>query len=423
MQSSSIIFFVILSVMLLYNIVKPWASKDRSLIWSPITPITLTMIYYIVIPSCQDGFLYYNSRNVENQPLFYISSVLFYVCVLFQFNARIKGNYARWNSYFTVHNAQKLALVLFVIALLCYVPFRGFRYTIASEDAYNLTARTGFVSYFIDLISILVGSSCLAYVGLYNKHAWGIKRRLVLFIILYFALVLYIVGGFRYRIVMLILAFSTVYHLFPSPKKLNYKVLLPVAIVAYLGFAIMDVARTYGAGIDIDRAGTISLDDASRGARENVDVMDFSIATIDYCAREDAYVLFEPIYNAIAMPIPRAFFPWKPDGQYMQDIQRKIIGNSDEGAAVMVIAEAFMMFSWLGVIMYGLFIGWLAKKIWYNYRMNSNSIGAILLLALFNGFCYTWLSRGYMGGVFNDFVYFVVMPFLLTFFIKKVIKV
>lgn len=422
MQSSSAIFFIILVVLLFYNLIKPWLSKDKSMIWSPITMISLTLIYYIVIPSFSDGFLYYNSRNVDNQWLFYLSSVLFYSCILFQFNMPQNGQFKKWNSYFTKYNVQKVAIFLFAIALLCYVPFRGFRYSISAEDAYNLTAREGFVSYFIDLISLLVGASCLAFVGLKNKMSWVVKRYLIVVVIIYFTLVLYIVGGFRYRIVILLLALATTYHLYPLPKKLNYKVLIPVAIVTYLGFAIMDVARSYGAGIDVDRAGNVSIDDASKGARENVDVMDFSIATIDYCAREDFYVWFEPVYTAILMPIPRAIFPWKPEGQYLLTAQKKIIGTSDEGAAVLVIAEAFMMFSWLGVIAYGLFIGWLSKRIWHNYRVNPNSIGAILLLAIFNGFCYTWLSRGYMGGVFNDFVYFVVMPFWLSFFIRRLTK-
>lgn len=136
---------------------------------------------------------------------------------------------------------------------------RGFRFTISAEDATLVTARTGLVSYFIDLISLFVGACCLAFVGYKNTKGLGVKKRIVVLIILYFTLVMFIVGGFRYRLVILILALATTYHLYPSPRKINYIVLVPVAIITYLGFAIMDKARSYGRGIDLDVAKTISL--------------------------------------------------------------------------------------------------------------------------------------------------------------------
>ena len=106
----------------------------------------------------------------------------------------------------------------------------------------------------------------------------------------------------------------------------------------------------------------------------------------------------------------------------MKEAQIRVIGDASGGAAVLIFAEAYMSFGLLGVILYGLFIGWLCKKIWSNYQNNKDSIGAILLLALFNGFMYTWMSRGYMAGAFNDFIYFVVLPFWLTALINRFSK-
>ena len=87
-----------------------------------------------------------------------------------------------------------------------------------------------------------------------------------------------------------------------------------------------------------------------------------------------------------------------------------------------VFAEAYFAFGVLGVILYGLFIGWFCKKIWLNYQNNKNSIGALLLLALMNGFVYQWIARGYMASAFNDFIYFVILPFwiIALFNLKKV---
>lgn len=421
MQTESVIYLSILCFILAYTLIKPWLSKDKSQIWSPITMIALTYLYYVVKPSFDD-LSRYGANHCTNQSLYYLASLIFFVCVLIAFRKTSTGEFSKWNTYFNTNNVQKIALLLFIIALACYIPFRGFRYTISASDATITAERTGLVSYFIDLISLLIGASCLAFIGMKDSIGLGFKKKIVTYVILYFTLVLFIVGGFRYRLVMLLLSLATMYHLYPVPRKINYKLFLPIAICAYLLFAIMDTTRTYGKGLDLQAVSQISLKDASVGAGESSDVCCFSIATMDYCSRNDYYVGFEPIITAICMPIPRAIFPGKPAGEYLLKANQAIIGNAYEGAAVTVIAESFMAFSWLGVILYGLFMGWFCKKVWLNYINNKDSIGAFLLLALFNGFCYPWISRGYMGGVINEFIYFVVMPFWLTLIIKKFVK-
>ena len=99
----------------------------------------------------------------------------------------------------------------------------------------------------------------------------------------------------------------------------------------------------------------------------------------------------------------------------MKRTQFFVAGSADSGAAFLAFVEAFLAFGWIGVILYGLFFGWLAGIFWRNYQNNKQSIGSVLLLALFNGFCYDWISRGYMAGMFNNFIYFVIMPFWLSY--------
>lgn len=421
LQESSALYLIILCIAIVASIVKPLLSDDKSKIWSPLTVIGLVLIYYIAWPSCL-GLKLYGAGFSPNQSLFYITALVFYCCVLLSFKVTKDTECIKWNKYFSVSNSQKIAIWLFVIALLCYVPFRGFRTSISAETATVTSARSGLVSYFIDLIAILVGACCLAYVGLKNKETPIIKRHFVFWSIIYFTLILYIVGGFRYRIVILLLAMATIYHLFPNPKRINYIVIIPVAIIAFLGFAIMDRSRSYGKGINMEAARNVSIDEASKGARENSDVCCFSIAVTDEYSRVGSKVGMEPIVTAILMPIPRAIFPSKPEGNYLKDAQIRTIGNTDGGAAFLIFTEAYISFGMIGVILYGLFVGWSCKKVWSNYRNNSDSIGAILLLALFNGYCYTWISRGYMAGAFNDFVYFVVLPFVFAYLINRFSK-
>lgn len=118
------------------------------------------------------------------------------------------------------------------------------------------------------------------------------------------------------------------------------------------------------------------------------------------------------------MPIPRALFPWKPDGGYLDRAQQMILGFND-GVAVTMYAEAFYAFGWFGVIIYSLFFGWLAKVFWLNYRKNSQSIGAIISLSLFNGFTYLLISRGYLSSAVTNFCMLIVLPLWLASLLNR----
>ena len=413
----SFFFLCILCGLIGFSLIKSMISSDKSKIWSPVTIVCLTMLYYIVLPSFGDIRLY-GANVTQGQHLFYFASVLFFICVLIGFSWKQKNHFQNWNDFFHKDNIRAAGIMLFVFAMVCYMPFRGFRTTIWAEDAYMVSERTGLVSYFIDLISLFCASCGLMYIY-YKSHKYRAKKGFYFWVVLYFSLVLFIVGGFRYRLVWLILSLATIYHLYPKPRRPNYILIMTVAIVAYLGFAIMDVSRQYGFGIKKDVASEISLTQAQQGAGESVDVICFSIVAIDEYNRNGGYAYFESIMTAILMPLPRSFFPWKPDGEYIRVAQRRTIGSAEGGAACLGFVEGFISFGWFGVILYGLFFGWLSGVFWDNYRRHQQSVGAILLIALYNGFCYQFIARGYLAGKFIDFLYFVIVPFwLVTLFMK-----
>lgn len=420
LQPLSSILLSIFCILLGYNLFTSWLNKDKTQIWNPITFLGLTLIYYVIVPSVSDLSMW-GGDIAQNQWVFYLTLVLFYISVLIGFRSKHKPGFKKWNQLFTVENSQRIALILFLIALACYVPFRGFRTSISADDATVLSERTGLVSYFIDLIALFVSACCLAWVGLKNSKGIGMKKRIVIFIILYFTLVMFIVGGFRYRLVMLMLAMATTYHLYPQPRSINYKVFVPIAVAAYLLFAVMDTARKYGAGINMSAAKEFTLKDASKGAAENVSVCSYSITVTSRMYETGERFGFEPIVTAIFMPIPRYLLPWKPDASYLKMAESSV--GATGGAAFLGFTEAFTAFGFLGVILYGFLMGWLSKRIWVNYQNNKESVGAIVLLGLFNGFCYVWISRGYMAAAFNIFIYYVVLPFWLTTLIRKWTKI
>ena len=242
------------------------------------------------------------------------------------------------------------------------------------------------------------------------------------FLVIWLSLITYIIGGFRFRLVAWIFAIIIPVYLYPKVKRPNYVILAALMFAAYLGFAIMDKSRVYGKGIDLERASELTFDDASKGAQENEAVYYFSVLSMDDIEKRSDYKFFEPIVNAVLMPVPRFLFPWKPKGDYMNSVMVHTLGSTGTGAASMMFVEAFLAFSWIGIIVFFYLIGWFAKVVWDNYQKNKRSIGAIIYLSLFNGFLYTLLSRGYLAQSFVTFVYYVILPFWISSLARKWIK-
>lgn len=394
-------FIILLIICIILYFRKAWFSKDSSLIWSPMTFLSLVYIYYCIIPFFHGNLDIYNVSIQDATSIMNAGALISYLCIWLGFSFNTRKQFYHWNSLIDKKNAKRFGIILFILGLICYIPFRGFHISFFNVDEDIIYDREGFTSYFIDLISLFCGACSLLFVGKRKKID------LVFLGAIWLTLVFFIIAGFRFRIVILMITLFTTYHLYPFSKKLNYPILIIVAVVAYLGFGIMDYARSYGHGINLEN---VDFSNERKGANESDYIYVMSALSMkQYDAADKLY--FEPLITAICMPIPRALAPWKPDGKYLKDIQLKVLGTTDYGAAFVFFVEAFISWGWLGVVLYSIFVGWISKIFWSNYRRNPRSIGAIVLLGLFNGFSYVLFSRGYMAQVFNTFIYFVILPF------------
>ena len=212
---------------------------------------------------------------------------------------------------------------------------------------------------------------------------------------------------------MLIITF----YLFPKPKRINWLIIIPLASILYIGMGVIEKTRNYGQGLDL--TGIEDMELTNIKASEGDIVASFSAQCIDKYTIDD-YIYFEPILTAICMPIPRAIFKEKPDGYYMRTANLKIFNTIAYGAAMVMFAEAYISFGWIGIILQGLFIGFICRLFWDNYSLNRTSLGAITLLAAFNGFSFVWFSRGYLAQDLVTFMYFVIIPYWIAgLFCKK----
>lgn len=410
----SLICQIILIGLILYKLLSAFFAKDKSKIWSPITAVSLTYIYYCIIPFWYRVNVRYSiNENLYHGELFHIAALLSYVFVLIGFNTKSKPSFKSWNGLINGKNVGKYGLILFATGILGYGAVRGFHFTFAADNnAVRDLAMGGFVYYLMMTLDMLPFASGLLLVKL-KKNVW----QWYYLIPFWFILVDFLVAGARWRIVVMLFVLLTIHHLYGKVKRINVPLMAGLAFVVYLGFAAMDRVRMRGIGIDMSVANELKYDDIKGGAAENYSVYWFSILCMDYINKNDQFVYFEPIVTAVLMPIPRAMFPWKPDAHYMKALDE--LFNNGGGAAYLFFVENFLSFGWFGVIFWAWLLGWLARKFWDNYLRNRNSIAAIVALGTFSGFCYVTISRGYLAATLTTFILAICLPFWIIKLCKK----
>lgn len=419
----STILFSILVILFGIDIISKVRSKDKSLIWQPTTFLIIYLSYYVLLPFFKGGQNVISGGGSDasdySQMLLLLGTLLFYLVFRLVYDkSRPKIEFRRLNSLLTENNVIRCSVVLFALAFVGYGIFNGFSLSIFSADSktdmvFNEEGSYGHTEMYITYLISLFTFCCAVVYAIKQK----ISALFVIMIVL--SLIIYIIGGFRYRILMLFVTVFTVMHLFPKPKNIKYQIVVPLFLVMYAFMGIMEAARMYGKGLDISAVTEIQKTGEIKEASENMMVYDISAKCMEEYDFED-YIYFEPIATAALMPVPRALFPWKPKGTYIRDANLKLYGTISHGNAFLNITEAYISFGWFGIIIYAWFLGWLSKLFWYNYKKNLNSIGAVALLALYNAALYQIIARGYMAQALATFIYYVFMPFWIIMLLRKI---
>lgn len=404
---------------MVWQIISPIVLRKSIKFYSPMFFLTLYLSYYTLIPYMK-GVHVVDGRNIDiGVPLYLMANIVSYSATLVGFNLKTKWKpFVKFNNYITDLNAKKLGIVLMLIAISVYGVFRDWNFnlfftTLESED-FEFVERENHMEYYLTQLSMLfiAASSCM-YV------AYRQKKTSLLWICLVFEMLIALMEGFRATIAIFIISFAIFYQNYPKLKTVNLKVWLPIGLVFLLSLGAMERSRSYGRGYNIDAImDMFSGGSYTESAGENATLYgDGAMTMARFTETGDRYY-FQPIICAILQPIPRAWFPLKPNADYLRNAGVKVYGFKGDIVITGPI-EAFISFGWLGIIIYGLFVGWLCRVFWNNFIANRDKIGAIILLASFNAFLYVYVSRGYMAQVLVSFMYDVIIPFWV---IKMLLK-
>ncbi len=410
---SKSIFECVFAFMLSIIVIPRLLSKDKSNIWNPLVFWAIYLCYYVLVPVINQKIVL--GRDwADAAPVLLLGAIVSLLSILIGYNKlpTLKNCFKHTNQILDSTNKFRVGIALCGIAFISYGAIKGFSLNLIVQEQieakFNPEASynnpTAYIEYFVSVFCI----GCPLILTAAKRK----KRYYIIFVgSIIVALIIYAISGFRYRILILIATLITTYYLFPKPKKINYLIVGSIAIVFFVGMAVIERTRSYGRGLDFTKIENHDISEMD--AAESDFVSSFSAEVLKQYELDD-YIFLEPIYTALTMPIPRVIFPEKPNGYYMREANLKVYRTIEYGNAFLYFAEAYISFGWLGIILQGLFIGWVCKIFWTNYKSHTKSLGSIILLGLFNGFCFVWVSRGYFAQVFTTYMYFIIIPFWIV---------
>jgi oligosaccharide repeat unit polymerase len=269
-------------------------------------------------------------------------------------------------------------------------------------------------SYYIqNLADSLIAFIVIAY---YFK----IKKRYFL-IMLFFSLPLFLILGFRYRI---ILSFFGIILIYIYDKGLSFRAVIKYIFILLVALYSLLLLTHNRYAIYMQKYEDVTYDmnefdydvifDQARGSLMDFAVyqyIDKNIDKIDYGETMVGYIFIKMVpsffFKNETKPYPPPQFPIIDDA---------INGTRDNGEAVTSLGGSFIAFYYPGIYIMAFLLGYIIAKLQNRFEYNYLSMitGIIINLALFQ-----WISRGYFPQEVDHLAYMLFPILLLKIFIKK----
>ena len=240
-------------------------------------------------------------------------------------------------------------------------------------------------------------------------------------LMLIFTLPLFLVLGFRYR---LILSFFGIFLIYIYDNQVKFKALVKYVAIAAISFYVLLLLTQNRTVIYMQQFDKISYDIAdfdfeiifsqSRGSMIDFAVyqyIDNNDASIDYGTTLIGYIFMKMT--------PASFFaggvkPYPPPQLLI--IDDAINGTRDNGEAVTSLGGAFIAFYYPGIYLLAFLLGLTIAKLQNRFEKSDLSMvgGIIANLALFQ-----WITRGYFPQEIDHLAYMLFPILLLMYFAKK----
>ncbi len=411
-----------MTILMIVDLFRRYKNRDTDQFLSPMVFIQFVLLYYVVIAPIffiSKGDTFYGGRDLAPFiSISWIGAFISYLSMRIGYGISIHPKkYIFWldtKAPTAVKRVYIIGVLFTLVGLVSYVTAGGFSLSQLLMLQSSLAQGGEDITmggYEKQMISICLPGCSLMFLA----YLRGYRSKFTLFLLVglvIFSVLGFILAGFRYRIIYLLIAFFTIYYLVQKKRPNLFLWGTSFVLLVFL-MGVIGSSRSYHQGLDLTR-----LEDNTDGELFERGMADTRIfyasgAVMENVRFYDDYIYFKPLYTAICMPIPRSWFKEKPDADYIVDMNFRIFGTADHGIAYMNYGEAFQSFGWLGIILNGLLMGLLARYVFSLYQSKPLSIPRIVYLALFNGFVYVFLSRGYLAGQVVTYLFIIVAPLFL----------
>ena len=350
-EIQNLILILIILFLTTKTLYKNFKSKNYYKFWSPLTFISLVYIYYTIIGALvllSNDILYLGVNLTVSATYSWLGAVVSLLSIHSGFLIYRGYSIPFLNLNLNNKKAFKTGIILFLIGLLNYSAIRGFNLSIVQSSSKLEFNDGGLAQFFINCVSLLVLASILLIPTILKN-----KYRLYYSIPIVLSFIVFIISGFRYRLVYLVIAMATMYYLFTKKRiKIWFWIIFSFSFILFMG--IMGVSRGYSQGLDLSKTEGLDLASTALEAVNEANTFFVTGSVIENTIKSGDYLYFEPLVTAIAMPLPRSIFPGKPSGDYLKKIQRDLFGSDQYGAAFLNYGEAFLSFGWIGIFIHGL---------------------------------------------------------------------
>lgn len=305
------------------------------------------------------------------------------------------------------------SLIIFAIGFTMYILWMGSNISIlihGYNEKNEFHNEGNFVMYFMQGIAFFI-TTCCVLLWLWQKNY--IKLKWWIYLIWILVLWIYLNSGFRFRLVFYVISMATMYYT-TKKNRPNFLIWAGFGVAFILWMGVMEYARSYEKGLNFEKVEGMDSSDFLESGTNEARIFMASGAVMKLTENRGDYAYFDPILNALLMPLPYSIFPEKRAFlNYMDGRVDEVFGNRGTGVAVMEYAEAFVAFGWPGVLILGLFMGIMSKKIWLYFIRSEGEIIPTLTLSLCNGYVYIFISRGYLAQLLTSLFFYVIIPIWL----------
>ena len=421
-STEEIVYILILSALTLGILIKSFFSKDNFQIWNPLTFVSIFFIYYTLLGPIfsvinENTF----ARNVDHREYLIVGwrcAVVSFISIIAGFSVLKKINVKKLYFSFSQNSLKKIGLLSFGICLVFLFAFagKGFfsKINFLDEQVTGDGYSGAFWSYLMQSLNFFITSSVILLL-----YALKSKKTILFIVVFAFSAALFINEAFRFRLVILLLSCISVFYIYKD-KKPNLILLSAVAVLFVFSMGVIEYSRSYGKGLNVEKLNDFDNEKLLEGGLNESAVFastSYLISQVDEGVVE--YTSFDMFINAISAPIPRKFWPDKPEGEYFLGTMDKIYGIYAKGQAMLFFGEYYLSFGWTGVILFSFLLGLFFKRIWLWFIANRHNELAIAAIAIFNSFIYVIVSRGYLSQVITIYIFTVFPTFFIIYMYNK----